>query len=100
VRVCEGAAIDNGKLSIAMLRRAAQRDVPTIAARVLSPRLALPRHRRIDHFEAVTTARLTSVSTDPDGEQRPFPVQVDGDYIGDHAELEIEIEPGALTVLA
>ena len=31
------------------------------------------------------------------GELRPFPVQVDGDYIGDHAELELGIEPGALT---
>ena len=35
VRVCEGAALDNGTLSLAVLRRAAQRDMPTIAGRVL-----------------------------------------------------------------
>jgi diacylglycerol kinase family enzyme len=100
VRVCEGAAIDNGTLSIAMLRRAAQRDVPTIAARVLSPRLALPRHRQVDHFDSVTVARLKSLSRRHDGEPRPFPVEVDGDYIGDHPELELAIEPAALTVVA
>jgi diacylglycerol kinase family enzyme len=100
VRVCEGAALDNGTLSVAMLRRAAQRDVPTIAARVLSPGLPLPRHRQVDHFASVTAARIASVSTDSGGEPRPFPVQVDGDYIGDHTELQLGIEPRALTVLA
>ncbi len=32
IRVCESVAIDNGTLSLAVLRRAAQRDVPIIAA--------------------------------------------------------------------
>jgi diacylglycerol kinase family enzyme len=31
---------------------------------------------------------------------RPFPVQVDGDYIGERTELGLRIEPGALTVVA
>lgn len=100
VRVCEDAALDNGTLSVAMLRRAAQRDVPTIAARVLSQRLGIPRHRQIDHFSGVTTARLESVSHDAEGRVRPFPVQVDGDYIGEHGEVDLGIEPGALTVVA
>jgi diacylglycerol kinase family enzyme len=100
VRVCEGAALDNGTLSVAMLRRAAQRDVPTIATRVLTDRLRITNHRQIDHFTGVTSGRLESVSTDREGRIRPFPVQVDGDYIGDHGELDLSIEPGALTVVA
>src|SRR5204862_398271 len=48
IRVCENAALDNGTLSVAMLRRARQRDVPTIAARVLTPSLRTPAHRQID----------------------------------------------------
>jgi diacylglycerol kinase family enzyme len=40
------------------------------------------------------------VSTDRHGRIRPFPVQVDGDYIGDQGELDLAIEPGALTVVA
>jgi diacylglycerol kinase family enzyme len=100
VRVCEGAAQDNGTLSVAMLRRAAQRDVPTIIARVLATGMSAADHRQIDHFEGITEARLESVSRAPDGSYRGFPVQVDGDYIGDHGELELGIERGALTVVA
>ena len=43
---------------------------------------------------------MTSVSTDAEGEPRPFPIQVDGDYIGVHPELELGIDPGALTIIA
>jgi diacylglycerol kinase family enzyme len=100
LRICENAALDNGTLSVAMLRRAAQRDVPTIAARVLSKTLHAPAHGQIEHFDGVTECHVESVSEDPDGKIRPFPVQVDGDYIGDHGELEIGIEPAALTVVA
>jgi diacylglycerol kinase family enzyme len=100
LRICEGAELDNGTLSVAMLGRAAQRDMPTIAARVLLDGLRAPGHRQIDHYEGVTGCRIESISRDAGGSIRPFPVQVDGDYIGDHGELEIGIEPGALTIVA
>jgi diacylglycerol kinase family enzyme len=100
LRVCENAAFDNGSLSVAMLKRAAQRDMPTIAARVLITGLRTPAHRQIDHFEGVTEGRIESVSQNAEGAIRPFPVQVDGDYIGDHGELDLGIRPGALTVVA
>ncbi len=100
LRVCENAELDNGTLSIAVLRRAAQRDMPTIAARVLATGLRTPGHRQIDHYDGVTGGSLDSISHDSDGRERPFPVQVDGDYIGDHVELELGIEPASLTVLA
>ena len=100
LRICEDAELDNGTLSVAMLGRAAQRDVPTIAARVLLNSLRTPGHRQIDHYDGVTEAHVGSVSRDAGGSIRPFPVQVDGDYIGDHGELELSIEPGALTIVA
>jgi len=100
VRVCEGIEIDDGTLSIAVLRRAAQRDMGPIIARVLIERLRASGHRQIDHFDDVTEGRVTSISTDNEGVPRPFPIQVDGDFIGAHAELELGIEPGALTVVA
>jgi diacylglycerol kinase family enzyme len=75
--------------------------MPTIVGRVLAERWTTSRHRQIDHFGGITEARVESLSRDPRGDrQRPFPVQVDGDYIGDHTELELEIEPGALSVVA
>jgi len=100
VRVCTGAALDNGTLSVALLKRAAQRDMPTIASRVLLDRLTATEHRQIEHFEEVTAARLESVSRDPEGKIRAFPLQVDGDYIGDETELDLGIDPGALTIIA
>ncbi len=100
VRVCDGIAIDDGTLSIAVLRRAAQRDMGPIISRVLAERLRAADHRQIEHFDDVLEARLESVSRDPDGEPRPFPVQVDGDFIGAATELELGIAPGALTVVA
>src|SRR3954449_5776522 len=36
IRVCEGVAIDDGTLSLAVLRRAAQRDMPTLINRLFS----------------------------------------------------------------
>jgi diacylglycerol kinase family enzyme len=100
LHICENAALDNGTLSVAMLRRAAQRDMPTIAARVLMKSMRTPLHRQIDHFDGVTECRVESASRNAEGHIRAFPVQVDGDYIGDHGELDVGIEPAALAVVA
>jgi diacylglycerol kinase family enzyme len=102
VRVCDGAALDNGTLSLAVLRRSAQRDMPTIASRVLGTgkRTRPAQHRQIDHAEGVTEALVQSISEDESGTLRRFPVQVDGDYIGDFAELDVSVEPRALTIVA
>ena len=99
VRVCEGVAIDSGTLSLAVLRRAVQRDVPFVAARVLGSRSAAGDHSQIDHFEGLAEARIESASRGENGSWRPFPVQVDGDFIGEHGELELSIDPGALRVI-
>jgi diacylglycerol kinase family enzyme len=100
LHLCEDAELDNGTLTLAVLRRAAQRDVPTVAARVLAGGLRLADHRHIDQFTGLTEARLESVSLDREERIRGFPVQVDGDYIGDHGELDLGISPGALTIVA
>jgi diacylglycerol kinase family enzyme len=99
VRVCEDVALDSGTLSLGVLRRARQRDVPGIAARVLRPSWSVTQHRQIDHFAGIAEARIESRSKDAEGGWRRFPVQVDGDYIGDHGELELRVDPGALTVI-
>ena len=100
MRVCEEIAIDDGTLGLAVLRRAAQRDVPMVAARVLSEGLRVSRSRQIDHFSGLREANIDSISPDSEGVLRRFPVQVDGDYIGDHTDLELRIDAGALTVVA
>ncbi len=100
VRVCEGVSIDDGTLSIGVLERATQRDMPTLIRRLFSETKPAARHRRIEHFEDVTEATIVSTSKDESGEALPFPVQVDGDYIGERNAIELEVTPGALTVIA
>jgi diacylglycerol kinase family enzyme len=100
IRICEEIGLDDGALSMALLRRAKQRDMLPIASRVLSKRLHAAKHRQIDEFDEVTRASVRSVSLDEDGVPRPFPVQVDGDYIGEYTELDFSVDPGALTIVA
>jgi diacylglycerol kinase family enzyme len=100
IRICEGIGIDDGTLSLAVLRRAAQRDVPTLVPRLLSGALDAAAHRQIDQVSAITSASIRSTSTDAAGGLRPFPVQVDGDYIGQLTEIELSVEPAALSFIA
>jgi diacylglycerol kinase family enzyme len=100
IRICEEIGLDDGTISMALLRRAKQRDMLPIASRFLSKGLHVSKNRQIDEFDDVTRASVRSISEDRDGVLRPFPVQVDGDYIGEYTELDFSVEPGALTVIA
>ena len=100
IRVCEGVALDDGTLSMAVLKRAAQRDAPTLITRLFSDRLSAAKHNQIVQLDDLTEARVSSASVDAAGETRPCPVQVDGDYFGEHTRIDMRVEPGALTVVA
>jgi diacylglycerol kinase family enzyme len=96
IRISRGVAIDDGRLSLAVLHRARQRDVPFIARRVLGKRSSAGDHRRIDVFDGITEARIESGSKDEAGAWRKFPVQLDGDPIGLHGELDLRVDPGSI----
>ncbi len=100
IRVCEGVEFDDGTLSLAVLKRAAQRDMPTLISRLFSESKPAARHKQVTHFEDVTHAVVETISEDKDGKVRPFPVQVDGDYIGERDRIELGVDPAALTVIA
>lgn len=100
IRVCEGIAIDDGTLSLAVLKRATQRDMPTLISRLFSESRPAAHHKQVTHFDDVFHAVVETVSTNKDGTIRPFPLQVDGDYIGERERVELRAAPGALTVVA
>jgi diacylglycerol kinase family enzyme len=100
IRVCEGVEIDDGSLSLGVLKRAAQRDMPTLIPRLFSEKRPGAGHRQIEHFEGVKAAGIASISETKDGIARPFPIQVDGDYIGEKTHLALSVVSGALTVVA
>lgn len=95
MRVVAGAELDSGGLSLAALKRATPLEVATLLPRLLSGRASIvQKHRHIAGFEAVTDAVIEGV----DGE--PFPLQVDGDYIGERTRVEYGVAPGALSVVS
>lgn len=100
IRVCEGVEIDDGTLALGVLRRAAMRDMATLIPRLFSETKPGARHRQIDHYEKVEAATIESISETKDGDARPFPIQVDGDYIGEKTRLRLGIAPAALTIVA
>jgi diacylglycerol kinase family enzyme len=100
IRVCEGIAIDDGTLSMAVLKRAAQRDMPTLVNRLFSESRPAARHRQVAHFDDVLSATVETASKNKDGSLRPLPLQVDGDYIGERDRIELRAVPAALTIVA
>src|SRR5262245_14374524 len=100
IQICEDIGLEDGKLSMAVLTRASQRDMLPIAARALNRRMHLAKHRQVRTFDEVGEAHVRSVSTDDAGVTRALPVQVDGDYIGEYAEMRFAVDPLALSVVA
>jgi diacylglycerol kinase family enzyme len=94
VNLADGATLQSGDLSGAVLTRANAVDVPTIAFRLLSKRAKVGGHRRVHAFDGLEGLRVRSA------DDRPVPVQVDGDYIGTHEEAVFSVLPGGLKVLS
>lgn len=100
VHVCENVEIDDGSLGMVLLKRANQFDVMSIIPRLLSSKLSAAKHNQVETFEHLMEAQIKSLSSDESGEIRKFPVQVDGDYIGQYEEITLKAAPRALTIVA
>ena len=95
IRVAEGGALDSGKLSLAVLKRATPLEMPTLIPRIFSGRpSSVLRHRQVEGFEPLERFRVLAAS------EQPFPLQVDGDYVGESREVVYEIAPLSLTVVS
>lgn len=95
IRVCEGAGLETGSLSVGVLRKATPMELPTLIPRLLSSKAkTVSKHRQIAPFPGVHEAIVESA------DDRPLPVQVDGDYIGDERSVRFSAAPGALTVVS
>jgi diacylglycerol kinase family enzyme len=94
VHMGEGAELDSGDLAGVVLRRARPVDVPTIIWRALSKKPRLGRHRQVHPFTGVESLAVRSM------DERPLPLQVDGDYIGAAPEARFSVRRGGITVVA
>jgi diacylglycerol kinase family enzyme len=94
LRVCTGAGLETGSIAMTILKRATPLEMPTVMTRIFTSRAeTVQRHRQIEGFEDVTHARVTALAG-------TFPVQVDGDYIGEFEEVNYGVAPRALAVVS
>jgi diacylglycerol kinase family enzyme len=94
VEVVEGVTLDDGCIGGVMLERATPLDVPGVAARLLSERLRVSEHPRVATWPNVAHAVVRSV------DNRPVPLEVDGDYIGDVTEAAYAVDDAPLFVVS
>jgi diacylglycerol kinase family enzyme len=95
IRVCPGAGLETGTLAFAVLRDAELLQLLTLAPRLFAARPAsVARHPQVRALRPVTRARVSSATG------APFPLEADGDYLGDELEAVYEVAPGALWVVA
>jgi diacylglycerol kinase family enzyme len=94
VHMGEGATLHSGDFAGVVLERASPLDIPTITWRALSSRARLVRHRRVRAFSGLTELSVRS------RDERPLPLQVDGDYIGEVAEARFRVRPEGILVVS
>ena len=95
IRLGQEVALDSGTLSLTLLRRATLLQLPTLMPRIFSARPeVVARHRQVETFSGLEDARVSAT------DDRPFPLEVDGDHIGDVTEAAYGLSPGALAVVA
>ncbi len=94
IEMAEGAALDSGALSGGVLHRTTLLAMPSIAWRAFSPRARVTGHRQVTGVRDASELVVRTV------DDRPLPLQVDGDYLGEVAEARYSIMPGALRVVS
>jgi diacylglycerol kinase family enzyme len=94
VDLADGSTLQSGDLSAIVLQRATPLEVPTFGWRALAKRARVTDHRRVTGFAAFTEMQLSSA------DERPLPLQVDGDYIGDVSQAHFSVLPQALLIVA
>src|SRR5436190_11801271 len=95
IRVCAAAGLETGTLSMAALNRASLLELPTLIPRLFTARARwVLGHGRVESLPAVERAQVESL----DG--RSFPVEVDGDFLGEFESVEYRAVPRDLQVLA
>ncbi len=94
IEIAEGASLDSGALAGGVLHRATPLTMPAIAWRAFSSSAHVARHRQVTGLSEMSELTVSSA------DERPLPLQVDGDFVGDVAEARYSILPDALSVVA
>jgi diacylglycerol kinase family enzyme len=94
VEMAEGASLSSGDLAGLVLERARPTEIPTVIWRALSKSARVVRHRHVHPFSGVRELTVRSL------DDRPLPLQVDGDYIGEAPEATFGVTPRGIMVVS
>ncbi len=94
IDIADGAQLDSGTLSSAVLLRATPLAGAFIAWRALSARARVSGHRQVEPLEGLRELIVRSA------DERLLPLQVDGDFVGEVAEARYSILPAELSVIS
>src|SRR5215208_1551054 len=95
IRICEGAGLDQGTVSLGVLKRATALELATLVPRIFSGRAkTVQRARQVEGLPGVSEARVSAVGG------VPFQLEVDGDYLGERDEVRFSVSPRGLAVVA
>src|SRR5439155_11786429 len=90
LKITPEATMDGG-LEVLTVRRLTRRSFPRLAYQVLVSG-KVNRRKNVSYAHDAEAVEITSPT--------PFPVQVDGDFVGDHRSLSVRLEREALWVIA
>ena len=95
IRLCGDVSMTDGLLGMTVLKRATPVELPTVLARVFTSKPeVVQRHRQIEGFTGLRGAVVES------RDERPLPVQVDGDHVGEWRRVELAVDPGGLAIVS
>ena len=94
IDIADGAELDDGTLSAAILERASPLDMPTVVWRVFSRKAHVVGHRRVSGFEDLDGLVVRSL------DDRLLPLQVDGDHVDDVTEARFGLKRRFVTVVS
>jgi diacylglycerol kinase family enzyme len=94
VTLCGNVGLDSGSFSAALVKSGAPIQAGMTALRIVGATAETGGKNGTTQLGPLTTLLLRSA------DDRPLPLQVDGDFAGEHLAVDFTISPGALTVLA
>lgn len=94
IEIAKGPRLDSGTLAACVLHKATPAAMPFIAWRALSSKAKVVSHRQITGIDSFTEMTVRS------SDERPLPLQVDGDFVGEVPEARYSIRPRALRVIS
>ena len=95
IRVVEPAGLETGTLAVGVLKHATPLELLTLVPRLLTGKASVvTRHRQVEPLTGLESLRVEAI------DDRPFPVQVDGDYLGEFEEVEFGVRPRGLMAVA